>query len=424
LSLAGPPPAAPADVHALSYRLFDPSNCGFPEPRVPLLPMLTGNAFDAMQAPSEFEIVGYGHAPRVYTRGRYALYDAYRLAGVGTGGALLAPAYHCRTMLDPAISLGAPVLLYPVTPSLEPDLAALDKLVRAARVPVRAMLLTHYFGLGQDAARAQAFCAERGIALVEDCSHALFNLRSQPRLGRYGTYTVASPYKLLPCEEGGLLFAGDGAVVPAERPRPAGLRAELRVLRSAVQRRLARGGGAATLGNLDAEFARLATEPATPALESTAQTPEPSRLYVASEEGRAAPRTARWLMKLCSINNATRRRRANYLRWRDSVRRLPHCRALFPELPSDCVPYMFPLLIDLPERHFHALKRLGMPIWRWDEMAISDCPVATRYSRQLLHLPCHQALSDQEFAWMLEALTLVMNERSHATQPPATPCPR
>lgn len=408
-------------MHALSYRLFDPTICGFPEPRVPLLPMLTPSSFGAMRAPSAFEIVGQGRRARIYTRGRYALYDAYRLAGVGGQGALLAPSYHCRTMLDPAISLGAPIALYPLLERLAPDLEALRRLVQAARVPVRAMLLTHYFGFAQDAARVEAFCAEHGIALIEDCSHALFNLRSQPRLGLHGTYTIASPYKLLPCEEGGLLFRGPGAALPSEQPRRPGLLAELRVLRSAVQRRLARHGVADLLGQLDGELEHLATVPPTPALESTARTGEPSRLYVASEQGRAAPRTANWLMKLCSIDNATRRRRQNYERWRAGVRDLPHCRPLFPQLPADCVPYMFPLLIDHPERHFHLLKRLGMPIWRWDEMAISECPVATRYSRQLLHLPCHQALSDDELAWMLAALARVMHDRGHGTAPQATP---
>jgi hypothetical protein len=42
-------------------------------------------------------------------RGRYALTQAYRLAGVGSDAAILISAYHCRAMLDPAIRPGVPI---------------------------------------------------------------------------------------------------------------------------------------------------------------------------------------------------------------------------------------------------------------------------------------------------------------------------
>jgi dTDP-4-amino-4,6-dideoxygalactose transaminase len=54
------------------------------------------------------------------------------------------------------------------------------------------------------------------------------------------------------------------------------------------------------------------------------------------------------------------------------------------------------------------LKKLGVPIWRWDDMAASDCAISQRYREHLLHLPCHQALSDAELQWMLQAVSKVM----------------
>jgi len=105
------------------------------------------------------------------------MFDAYRLSGVGAHGSLLAPAYHCRTMLDPAISLGASIGLYPLDEALAPDLASLRQLVRGGPQPVRALLLTHFFGFAQAAAPIRALCDEHGIALIEDCSHALFDPR-------------------------------------------------------------------------------------------------------------------------------------------------------------------------------------------------------------------------------------------------------
>jgi hypothetical protein len=74
---------------------------------------------------------------------------------------------------------------------------------------------------------------------------------------------------------------------------------------------------------------------------------------------------------------------------------------------------MLPLLIDHPETHFFELKHLGVPIWRWDDMAVSDCAVATHYRLHLLHLPCHQELTAEQMAWMTRTVASVM--RSPAT---------
>ena len=97
----------------LSFRRFDPTPCAFPPPRVPVLAPLGARSL-VLRANALSDRV------RWYRRGRYALAEAYRLAGAGPGGAVLAPAYHCRTMLDPAIALGAPVLFYEVGPDLAP----------------------------------------------------------------------------------------------------------------------------------------------------------------------------------------------------------------------------------------------------------------------------------------------------------------
>lgn len=402
------PRAAP-----LTYTLFDPAPCEFPEPRVPLLPMFTFDALGGTQA-SRFRIVGGGlRGSKVYKRGRYALLDAYRLSGVGREGALLAPAYHCRTMLDAAISLGGELMLYELDEQLAPKLASLERLVKEARTPVRAMLLTHYFGFAQNVAPLESFCNVHGIALIEDCSHALFNLHGAERLGQHGRYTIASPYKLLPCEEGGLLIPGPGAAMPDRPNRPAGLRTDISLLATMLQRKRAHQRTKTLVADVSLLGQQIGVQSAAGierGAESTASQAGTSSMYLKGEEGLAGSWIARRLMSLCNLDIAAERRRANYRRWAALTQSLHHCRPLFPVLPDDCVPYMFPLLIDHPENHFYMLKRLGMPIWRWDEMAVSGCPTAARFRQHLLHLPCHQALTEAELTWMHTAVAEVMRQ--------------
>ena len=87
---------------------------------------------------------------------------------------------------------------------------------------------------------------------------------------------------------------------------------------------------------------------------------------------------------------------------------LSHARALAPLLPDTCAPYMFPLLISRPDPDFFRLKQAGVPIWRWDDMAVSSCAVAGRYRTQLLQLPCHQGLSNVQMDWMLALVQEVL----------------
>jgi len=104
-----------------------------------------------------------------------------------------------------------------------------------------------------------------------------------------------------------------------------------------------------------------------------------------------------------------RSRRRHYGRWTEAVAGIPGCRPLVPVLPAGCIPYMFPLYIERPESHFAPLKRLGVPIWRWDSIAASACPVATDYRLHLLHLPCHQRLTDREMDWLIAAVSRVLS---------------
>jgi perosamine synthetase len=114
-------------------------------------------------------------------------------------------------------------------------------------------------------------------------------------------------------------------------------------------------------------------------------------------------RSSRWVINHSSIDGNVTRRQANYRRWLKALADVPNCHALYPELPDHCAPYMFPLYVDFPMPHFYWLKQMGVPVWRWDEMAVSTCPVARDYRLHLLHLPCHQSLSDDELNWIVAA---------------------
>lgn len=387
----------------LKIARFDPSPFGFPKPKVPLL------AHRLQIVDCDCRAISPSQQPsgsfRSYTRGRYALGEAYRLTGLGPGTALLAPAYHCLTMLDPAIALGAEVQLYPLKPDLSPDLESLDHVFESAHGPVKTLLATHYFGLAQDFTRLKTWCDARNITLVEDCSHVLFTETYQAAgTGIFGKFVTSSPYKFFTCEDGGLLHAANPRSLDDVVTGSAALIDELRGIKRLIEKRRLYS----PLEPVDSQVTLLAYPSRTDSELLGSEYVDPSSHFVMSDTRKAALRSSQWLIRFQPGDAIVAARQRNYGRWLDAIDGLPNCHAFYPDRPDDCVPYMFPLLIDCPTPHFYWLKQLGMPIWRWDEMAVSDCAISRQYQLNLLHLPCHQGLNDHQMDWMIGAVRAVM----------------
>lgn len=401
---------------SLDYQVFDPSACRFPRPRVSLLPRGFESAGDddVNLLRTVPPLAGCG---MYFSRGRYALGEAYRRAGLDRNGVLLAPAYHCVTMLDPALALGAEVQLYSLGADLAPDIESITELTERLTKPVKVLLAAHYFGFVQDFSALKQWCEARGIVLVEDCSHTLFTERYQaPGVGHQGQFVASSPYKFFPSADGGWLYARDPRMLAGAVAKPAALLAELRGIKQCLDVARRERVCSADIANLDNQLALLARQIPEAGMDERRMRQSQSSQYQIDLENRAALRGSRWLINHYSISVTIRRRQANYRRWLQVVAELPNCHPLYPDLPEHVVPYMFPLYIDHPMPHFYWLKQLAVPVWRWDEMAVSDCTVAQDYRLHLLHLPCHQSLSDDEMAWLVSALAKVLRTPAAGAQ--------
>jgi hypothetical protein len=311
-------------------------------------------------------------------------------------------------MIDPALAIGSQVHLYHLTADLSPDLATLLPIIADRGDQPRALLVSHFFGMAQSLDRIVAACREHRVALIEDCSHALAG-RVAPgtgnSVGEVGDFGVASPYKFFACPDGGLLWSKRDTV-PSMPLRSATWWHELRAVAASVR--------ALTSRSLRQAGASMLSPPTASAVQSAAEgrvweelSIEPSEQYDRHDESAACLRVSRCIIAHTDIAQLVSRRRLNYQTWIDGVRGLRHCHALFPALRDACTPYMFALLLERPQLDFPRLKRLGVPMWRWDEMAWSECPVAQRYRMALVHLPCHQSLDRAELDWMINSVQRV-----------------
>jgi perosamine synthetase len=355
------------------------------------------------------------------TSGRAAIALALRALRIGRGDRVLVPTYHCPTMVAPIVAVGAEPVFFPIDATGAPIVDGLhDDRMRG----VRAMIAAHYFGLPQPMAAVRRFCDERGIALIEDCAHALFGQSDERPVGRWGDFAIASLTKFLPVVDGGCLVPSGGlADLPSLRKQSMAI--QLKSLANAVElgARHRRLPGVQAL--LNGVFS------ATSAVRGRR---EDSPLRATSRTERDI--AGKWLADFapgsnfdCQASSWTRRiaqhahrerivaaRRRNYARLAQLVAHISGTRALRPTLPENAAPYVFPLWVERPERVYQSVRAAGIPVFRWDEIwpGVPQIPGdrGIEWATSVFQLGCHQDLHSDDLVAMANALAGIMARES------------
>lgn len=345
---------------------------------------------------------------RLLTSGRAALFAAMKALGLQAGDGVLAPSYHCPTLVAPLRAAGATVQFYPLGPD---GLPKLDHLTPAPGT--RAIVVAQLFGLPRSLAAVRAWCDARGIALVEDCAHSFFGHAGERPVGRWGDLATASVSKFFPVAEGGLLASADP--LPAQALQPAGGRQQLKAWvdlldRASEQRRLT---GLNTPLRALFRLKNGAPRATTP---GGAPLPPPSEAQMMAEcdlgrSKQAPPALTRRLLSL-PRERIVARRRAHYSLLHRLTLGLPGARPLFGPLPDQAAPYVMPLWVDDPEPVYAALRAAGCAVFRWDRVwpgtpGLSDFPDdhGARWRTHVLQLLCHQDLDDAMLARTCAVIT-------------------
>lgn len=337
------------------------------------------------------------------TSGRASLLLALEHLRVGAGDVVLLPTYHCPTMVAPAVALGATPFFYPIDEEGRPQLAWLQTQDPAK---VRVMVVAHYFGLPQPMSAIRAWCDARGIALLEDCAHAMFGRSEGRPIGQWGDVAIGSLPKFLPVPDGGCLVSNGAPWTPtlAHCGFIQQAKAAFRILEDgALNHRLRGLGGVANLISRIRSAARRASSPAhEPHLAADAGVGLSSLGADFRIDGNLAhrrlSRAAQSVAARLPRKRIVDRRRARYA---DLVALLSGhigLRPLRPDLPEDCAPYVFPLWVEDPDPGYAEMRRRGEPVFRWDRRWPGIDPIpgdsGQAWSHHVLQLACHQDLPD------------------------------
>jgi perosamine synthetase len=393
-------------------------------PKDPVLSLATFTRLSASDVNAIPCVLDVG-AVRFVNRGCMAIGLALQDAQVGAGDEVLMPAYHCISMVEPVLWRNADAVFYRVNADTSVDLSDIEAKITSR---TRALLVAHYFGFPQNMARIRALCDVRKLLLIEDCAHAFFGSVDQAPLGSYGDYAIASTWKFFPSPEGGLLVSARRELNNIALQKP-GLRFQAKTMVNALEHALAYRRFPVfgplikvplilkdwTLRILNNKSAK-APLPWTPAQTSADEKVSPASWgfdpVLVSQQMSVF---SQWIAVHASKQRIVESRRANYVRLLKEFSQLSGCRPLFPTLPAEIVPHVFPLLIDNPDPVFHLLKRQGVPIIRfgeylWPAMPRTLCTVSADLSRRVFQFPCHQDLLPEELEWMIGCIRTTLRQ--------------
>jgi perosamine synthetase len=384
----------------------------FPPAKVPVKPVLSLAAFFSGGAARPPSILDVG-VPTLVTSGRIAIALALREMGIGPGDAVLVPAFHCASMIEPVIWSGATPVFYRVNADTSVDL---DDVAAKLNPSSKVLMATNYFGFPQDLSALRAFCDARGLKLLEDCAHCFLGEHKGQPVGSYGDYAIASSMKFFPMYEGGLLVSNRHPLAHVKL-ESGGKGFEVKAALNALEESFSYG----RLG-LVKLLLRLPMA-AKDLVWSTIKKRQPAgvqSLVPGSSEGgfgfdpawlsKRSSSFSRLMLRLVSRPRMGALRRQNYLKLASALEGLPGCRPLFASLPDGVYPWVFPLILTKqPLPIFNLLKSQGVPIIRfgeylWPGVDASVCANTIELSRRVMSFACHQELRDEDLDWMISKI--------------------
>jgi dTDP-4-amino-4,6-dideoxygalactose transaminase len=339
------------------------------------------------------------------TSGRASILLALETLGIGAGDRVLLPTYHCPTMAAPAAERGVAITFYPIDSRGSPDLAWLNAQDMDC---VRAILVAHFFGLPQPMAEMRRWCDARGIALIEDCAHALFGRSDGRGIGAWGDIAIGSLTKFLPVPEGGCLVVNKHGTAPTLSPCDftTEVKAAVDILEESARHGRLSGLNAAVAHPLFA-LRRLRGNRVPLAPAPNDATPSDMTIDVPLAH-RALSRPSRWVAMRLPRERIVQRRRQRYAELAERLSGHAGLRPLRPELPADCAPYVMPLWVAAPDPGYAELRSLGMPVFRWDRLWPGTPTIegdqGLDWSHHVLQLACHQDLADAELTLFVDTL--------------------
>jgi len=315
------------------------------------------------------------------THARYAL-ALIAKAELSPGDTVLLPAYHCPALVEPFIWSGCKISFYNMRYDLQPDENDF-----ATKLPIaQAAVLVRYFGFDANIKSLVHQARHAGCKVIEDLAHAAFIDEL------HGDYAVTSLRKFYPIDIGAEIYIKEGKDS------------------SLIERKLNEYRKTAVLSALKRLTLKLQNKIGKKLSLHFHETPS-YRYFNDMELGRPLGNIYRKETGNDSSRKIIECRRRNFSTINKLLKKSKLGTPLFPELENNTTPYVYPFLLRRKE-YFDMIRSAGIPLFRWEELAPTECKVSKEFRSKLIQVPCHQDLTESNLETIANALdsdTIIKN---------------
>ena len=271
------------------------------------------------------------------------------------------------------------------------------------------------------------FCEDRNIALIEDCAHAMFGEVDGRPVGAWGDFAIASLTKFFPVTDGGCLVVNSKVAKP-RRPERRSIPDEIRSMANSIDlgaeyRRLFGmnaiiSGAFGVANSLRGRTVVRNRAESTDAFEAAMPHDWLNDFAATAVASREASKWAQWVAGAVHRDRIVQARRRNYLILAKEIGNIAGVKVLMPQLPEAAAPYVFPIWVDDPSASYQALRKSGVPIFRWDnlwpDMPEIEHDRGRNWATHVFQLGCHQDLSVDDLALMVDRLRRILSNSSRS----------
>ncbi|MBU2877837.1 DegT/DnrJ/EryC1/StrS family aminotransferase [Aliiglaciecola lipolytica] len=305
---------------------------------------------------------------------------------------ILIPAYHCPALVEPFIWLGYEIRFYPVQADLSVDIAVLEQAM--AKGDITHCVVVRYFGFGQNNDEVIQFLHTQSVEIIEDCAHSLFRFvdhfaDSGKRVPDVSA-SICSINKILPTIDGGALYLKDKYEAKLTH---VGWSEEAKACAFIV-------GIPQMLAKVKSLVNQSKPEQV-PQISDPAEEDAHLRYFQPIDLASASYRHTKTIFCHSNLKHIRKQRRENFEFIVKNIDNPEVGNALFKQLNDEDIPYVIPFLLQ-DEKYFFDLRKKGIQILRWEEVAISDCKISQDYRSRLIQVPCHQQLSNRQLNFIVD----------------------
>jgi dTDP-4-amino-4,6-dideoxygalactose transaminase len=352
---------------------------------------------------------------------RNGIYHGLAALGVKPGENVLVPAYHCKSSVEPIVQGGGGVKFYDTSIDLNPDFSDIKKQIDHK---TRAILAVHYFGFPQPIQKFRQLCDAHNLFLIEDCAHVLTGRTPDGTLlGETGDISVFSWRKFFPIPDGGQLVINNANAKCKIKFEKGDFLFRLKIAKNTFDALLEPskvGQCVAAVLGLSSKVIRkwmLLNRDGAKTLKVNSYDPDFDLAAVNLQMTALSKR----ILRRSDISAVMKRRRDNYIRLTDAVRKMAGVAPLFTFLPEEICPWVFPLVVHEIGDLQMILRAKGIPVTSWggvihQALPLEKFPNARFLYKNLLFLPIHQNLESKDLRTMVGILRETLNEKVRLDQ--------